>query len=102
MTLPELILSLFGIMVVSLTLTNWWKHWKNSDGRGDMEALQHLTVRLAGENQRKDMWINELSAENQELGRLLTENKRKLERCYQRVTPRVREEIEDSWPGVKP
>lgn len=102
MTLPELILSLFGIMVVSLTLTNWWKHWKNSDGRGDMEALQHLTVRLAGENQRKDMRINELSAENQELGRLLTENKRKLERCYQRVTPRVREEIEDSWPGVKP
>lgn len=102
MTSLELILLLFGLVVMTLTLTNWWKHWRNSDGRGDMEALQHLTVRLAGENQRKDMRIVELSTENQELGRLLSEAKRKLERCYQRVAPRVREEIEDSWPGVKP
>jgi len=66
-----------------------------------MEALQHLTVRLAGENQRERQRNLELTTDNQELARLLAEAKRRLERCYQRVPPRVREEIEDSWPGEK-
>lgn len=67
-----------------------------------MEALQHLTVRLAGENQRKEQRINELTADNTELYRLLNETKRRLDRCYERVTPRDKQEIEDSWPGAKP
>lgn len=48
------------------------------------------------------MRISELTTENIELGRLLSEARRKLERCYERIPPRVRQDIEDSWPGGNP